>query len=112
MVRTTFITSGLLIFNFLCGGADTNSSFSVQQRDGISWLTRPDGQRFFSLGVCVVNQGVSRSFNSTNPGYAAFQYYGTSNRWAETTLQRLKSWNFTTVGGWSDYPALQQCHDS
>jgi len=112
MARVLFITTCLAALSLLRVLADTNAPFSLQQRDGISWLTRPDGQLFFSLGVCVVNQGVSRSFNSTNPGYAAFQYYGTSNRWAETTLQRLKSWNFTTVGGWSDYPALQQCHDS
>ena len=61
----------------------------------------------------MVNQGASREkFSSTNPGYAAFQHYENSNRWAEATLQRLKSWNFTTVGGWSDYPALQQCRDA
>jgi hypothetical protein len=112
MARVLFITTSLVALGLLRVFADTNAPFSLQQRDGISWLTRPDGRRFFSLGVCVVNQGVSRSFNSTNSGYAAFQYYGTSNRWAEATLQRLKSWNFTTVGGWSDYPALQQCHDA
>jgi hypothetical protein len=27
-------------------------------------------------------------------------------------LTRLKSWNFTTVGGWSDFPALQPCGDA
>ena len=76
-------------------------------------MTRPNGERFFSLGVCVVNQGASREkFSSTNPGYAAFQHYANSNRWAEATLQRLKSWKFTTVGGWSDYPALEQCRDA
>ena len=112
MTRTVFIALSLLVLSLLHASADTPAPFSIQQRDEISWLTRPDGQHFFSLGICVVNQGVSRSFNSTNPGYAAFQYYANSNRWAETTLRRLKSWNFTTVGGWSDYPALQQCRDA
>ncbi|HXR47756.1 MAG TPA: hypothetical protein VN784_09980 [Candidatus Limnocylindrales bacterium] len=113
MVRTIFITTSLLAFSLLCAEADTNAPFSIQQRDGISWLTRPDGERFFSLGVCCVNQGASREkFSLTNPGYAAFQHYENSNRWAEATLTRLKSWNFTTVGGWSDYPALQQCRDA
>jgi len=113
MARTIFIITGLLAFGFLCDGADTNAPFSIQQREGVCWLTKPDGERFFSLGVCCVNQGASRAkFKSTNPGYAAFEYYENSNQWAEATLQRLKSWNFTTVGGWSDYAALQQCRDA
>ncbi|HUA39325.1 MAG TPA: hypothetical protein VMA35_13115 [Candidatus Sulfopaludibacter sp.] len=112
MVRTIFITASLLVAGLLCAGADTNAPFSIQQRDGISWLTRPDGTPFFSLGVCCVNQGVSpEKFNPKNPGYAALRHYANSNIWAETTLHRLKSWNFTTVGGWSDYPALRQCRD-
>ena len=64
------------------------------------------------MGVCCVNQGSSREqFTQTNPGYTVFQHYETSNLWAETTLKRLRSWGFTSVGGWSDYAALQQCHD-
>ena len=113
MVRTIFITASLLALSLLHSVADTNAPFSIHEREGISWLTRPDGGRFFSLGVCCVNQGKPcEKFKSTNPGYAAFQHYENSNRWAEATLQRLKSWSFTTVGGWSDYPALQQCDDA
>ena len=112
-MRIIFIIPGLLGLSLLRGEAATNAPFSIQQHEGISWLTKPDGKRFFSLGVCVVNQGASRDqFRSTNPGYAAFQHYENSNRWAEATLKRLKSWRFTTVGGWSDYPALRQCHDA
>jgi hypothetical protein len=114
IVRTIIITAGLLALNLLRGmTAETNAPYSIQQRDGISWLTRPDGGRFFSLGVCCVSQGVSHEqYNPTNPGYAAFQHYENSNRWAGATLKRLTSWNFTTVGGWSDYPALLQCRDA
>ena len=110
-MRTFFFTTSLLALSLQCGGAAaTNAPFSIQQRDGVSWLTKPNGERFFSLGVCCVNQGASREqFNSMNPGYAAFQHYANSNRWAEATLKRLESWRFTTVGGWSDYRALLQC---
>jgi hypothetical protein len=76
-------------------------------------LIKPNGKQFFSLGVCVVNQGASpEKFNPTNPGYAAFQHYENSNRWAEATLNRLKEWKFTTVGGWSDIAALRRCRDA
>jgi hypothetical protein len=109
IVRTSFITSGLLALCLLSVRAQTNAPYSIQQRDGISWLTRPDGERFFSLGVCCVDQGASRKkFNPTNPGYAGFQHYENPSRWAETALKRLKSWKFTTVGGWSDYRDLLQ----
>jgi hypothetical protein len=110
-VRTIFITTSLLALSLLRGGAaDTTAPYSIQQRDGTSWLTKPNGERFFSLGVCCVNQGAAREkFKPTNPGYSAFQHYENSNFWAEATLKRLKSWRFTTVGGWSDFPALQQC---
>src|SRR5262245_22570381 len=57
--------------------------FSIQHQDGTAWLVRPNGERFFSLGVCCVNQGASRTeFDSANPGYAAWQYYADSNAWA------------------------------
>src|SRR5215467_13756508 len=113
MARTILILTSLLVLSLQHSLGTTNAPFSIQQRDGISWLTKPNGEPFFSLGVCVVNQGASPAqFTPTNPGYAAFQHYENSNRWAQTTLKRLKSWNFTTVGGWSDYGALQECRDS
>jgi len=87
----------------------TNAPFSLQQQKEVDWLVKPNGERFFSLGVCVVSQGASREeFNPTNPGYAAFRYYQSSNEWAADTLKRLTSWKFTTIGGWSDFRALKQ----
>src|SRR5690349_13709912 len=97
IVRTIFITTRLLalpILSVWTVEAATNAPFSVQERGGISWLTKPNGERFFSLGVCVVNQGEARGqLNPTNPAYAAFQHYESSNDWARATLNRLKSWN-------------------
>ncbi len=90
-----------------------NPPFSIQPRGQNFWLIKPNGERFFSLGVCCVNQGVSRAeFNPANPGYAAWQHYADSNAWAEATLKRLRSWGFTTVGGWSDFHALKQCRET
>ena len=85
------------------------SAFSIQQQGSTSWLVGPDGRRFFSLGVCCVNQGVSPGeFDPANPGYAAWRHYADSNQWTDATLGRLKAWGFTTVGGWSDFPSLRQ----
>ena len=86
--------------------------FSIQHQDGMAWLVRPDGQRFFSLVVCCVDPGVSRAeFRADNPEYAAWRHYPDSNQWAQATLRRLKSWGFTTIGGWSDFQTFRQCHD-
>jgi hypothetical protein len=83
--------------------------FIIQEAGNETWLVRPDGERFFSLGVCVVSQGTAREeFDRANPGYAAWQHYADSNAWAEATVKRLKSWGFTTVGGWSDFQPLRR----
>lgn len=82
--------------------------FTVQQSGDAWWLTKPDGRRFFSLGVCCVNQGADRAaWDPANPSFAAWQHYADSNAWATATLRRLQAWNFTTVGGWSDFEALK-----
>jgi hypothetical protein len=75
VVRILFVATSLLALNLLRGVEATNAPFSIQQRDETAWFVRPDGERFFSLGVCVANQGASREeFNPTSPGYAAFQW--------------------------------------
>ncbi|HYV30323.1 MAG TPA: hypothetical protein VEO53_04340 [Candidatus Binatia bacterium] len=84
--------------------------FSIRKQAGIWWLFWPEGQRFFSVGVCCVHQGALHStFDPENPGYAAWQHYDDSLQWAEASLRRLKSWRFTTLGGWSDFATLRQC---
>lgn len=86
--------------------------FSIQQQGETAWFVRPNGERFFSVGVCCVNQGASRKeFDAANPGYAAWRHYTDSNLWAQAALKRLKDWRFTTVGGWSDFEALRECGD-
>ena len=112
-LRIIITTISLMALCLRPCGAATDAPFSIHEHEGNYWLTKPDGERFFSFGVCVVNQGAARQqINPTNPGYAAFQHYENSNRWAEATLRRLRSWRFTTVGGWSDYPSLQQSGDA
>ena len=97
----------------LRGEANGAAPFSLQQEGGASWLIRPGGEKFFSLGVCVVNQGVPpERFGLTNPAYSALRCYPSSDRWAEATVERLQSWRFTTVGGWSDFSTLRQCRDA
>lgn len=83
--------------------------FKVEQEDGRWWMVAPDGERFFSFGVWVVDTGLSwLDFKPENPGYAAWRHYKQPSEWADATLERLKSWGFTTIGGWGDPATLKR----
>ncbi len=84
-----------------------NRPFQLLQDGEAWWLCRPDGSRFFSFGVCVVDRGIAESeFTEKNPAYCAPRHYRDAEAWANATLKRLREWGFTTIGGWSDYGSL------
>jgi hypothetical protein len=86
---------------------------TIQKRDSNWSLITPQGEPFFSVGVCVVTQGDGReNFDPENPGYAAWQHYPDSAAWAGATLRRLKAWRFTTIGAWSDHQLLRQSKEN
>src|SRR5476651_2439445 len=84
--------------------------FRVVTDGGFSWLAGPDKKPFFSLGVCCVTTGSSYlEDDPKNPGYAAYRYYSTGKQaWADDTVGRLQSWQFNTIGAWSDEKTLRQ----
>ncbi len=56
-----------------------------------------------------MNTGASwLEFDPDNAGYAAWQLHKTPLDWADTTLERLSKWGFTTIGGWSDTTTLKR----
>src|SRR5882757_8264817 len=86
MAQTVLIAISLLALVAPRGLAVTNAPFSIEEREGVSSLVKPNGERFFSLGVCVVNEGATREhFNATNLGYGACQHCENANRGAEAT---------------------------
>ena len=111
----TFLVCGLLLASGCSGekrvpddaGASARSH-AVEERDGVWWLVDPAGRSWFSLGVCVVDQGVPREkYDAARPAHAAWRHYPTPVAWADATIDRLRSWGFTTVGGWGDYASLR-----
>lgn len=83
--------------------------FAVQQSSGQWWLVTPTGHRFFSSGVCCVTPGETwLEYDPKKPAYAAWRQYPTATAWADSTLERLHAWGFTTIGGWSEYEALKR----
>lgn len=77
-------------------------------RDGeVWWLQDSDGHRFLSKGVNHVNfQGDHCPALGFSPYHRnVLNKYGSEEKWAEATAQRLKGWGFNTIGAWSS-PSL------
>lgn len=87
----------------------TRPPFALRQQNGVWWLVAPDGKPFFSRGVCCITPGDTwLEYKPQNPGYAAWQNYSDTTAWATATVERLKAWNMTTIGGWSDFDTLKR----
>ena len=78
--------------------------FTVKQSNGRWWLITPTGEGFYALGTDHANYNVHWC---EKLGYAPYHRnveakYGAEEPWAQSTAQRLKSWNFNALGcGWS-----------
>lgn len=77
--------------------------FRTKQVNGVWWFVDPDGHLFISKGVNHV------SFHGDHCpalGYSPYNRnvqakYGSEEKWAEATAQRLRNWGFNTIGAWS-----------
>ncbi len=73
---------------------------------GVHWLVTPCGERFFSLGVNVMDGAVTQDFSNERSAYHWARFYADLEDWARTARQRVLSWGFNTAGGWSLHPTL------
>ena len=67
------------------------------------WFVDPEGYAFYSAGVDFVNSVADEVYNST-----ILEKYGNYFEWANITQQRLKDWNYNTLGAWSDFPFFSE----
>lgn len=77
--------------------------FRTEKINGIWWLIDPDGNAFISKGV---NHVSFTADHAPSLGYSPYgrvtrEKYGVPHTWAKSAIQRLKKWNFNTVGAWS-----------
>jgi len=89
--------------------APGRTRFTVVSQGGDLWFAGTDKKPFFSLGVCCVTTGSSYlEYDPSNPSYAAFRSYVQGKQtWADDTVARLQSWQFNTIGAWSDAKTLR-----
>jgi hypothetical protein len=84
--------------------------WSVTTANGVSWLVTPCGQRFFSLGVNVLDGGESEraAMRKTYSGYDWRNVASSIEAWAAATRHRLLQWGFNSAGAWSVAPQTLQ----
>jgi hypothetical protein len=70
---------------------------------GNAWLRTPCGERFFSIGVNVVDAGKSGE-RLNRPHYDWRDGAPSIDAWAEGTRERLLGWGFNSIGAWSLAP--------
>lgn len=77
--------------------------FRVEKNGDKWWLEAPGGSKFLSLGVCCVDTGISfADYDPSNQSYSASRFYPDAGAWASDVVKQLTSWNFNTIGAWSD----------
>ncbi len=74
--------------------------FHVEQVGGRWWVIDPGGRSFYAVGTDHANFGAHWC---EKLGYAPYSRnvqarYGSEQKWAQSTLKRLKAWGFNTLG--------------
>ncbi len=68
------------------------------------WLVAPDGRPFYSTGInhVAADNDTDRVTGTCPYCQAVAARYPSVDSWANTTVQRLRSWGINTIGSWSD----------
>src|SRR5262249_36758481 len=73
-----------------------HARWQVTAHDGVFWLVTPCGERFFSLGVNVLNDGYPQRLFQGRLAYHWGTFYPDLKAWAQAARQRVLAWGFNT----------------
>jgi hypothetical protein len=79
----------------------TNDQWRLTHEGGNAWLVTPCGERFFSIGVNVVDGGAPDRVVGDQVRYSWTAFAPSLDDWIAETRGRLASWGFNSAGGWS-----------
>ena len=81
----------------------SGSRWSLASENGVEWLKTPCGDRFYSLGVNILDggNGEHAKVGAAYAGYDWQKFAPTIADWATETRHRLAEWGFNSAGGWS-----------
>jgi hypothetical protein len=78
-----------------------SSRWSLAADRGVWWLRTPCGERFYSLGVNILDAGYPERVKDGKVYYSWAAFTPTLTDWVAQTRQRLEEWGFNSAGGWS-----------
>jgi hypothetical protein len=81
--------------------AAPSTRWSLITEHGVSWLVTPCGERFFSLGVNILDGGYPEREKAGKIYYSWTAFGPTVDDWAAKARRRLASWGFNSAGGWA-----------
>lgn len=108
-VKIRFRSSSAIMFLLVFSGIIPSSFaqpgyFRVDSRAGVWWLLDPNGSPTLSIGVDTIRYEGDRIQGAGAAPYleAVKKLYPDRASWGQGVLTRLRSWEFNTIGAWSD----------
>jgi len=83
-----------------------HSQWKVESRHGVFWLLTPCRDRFFSIGINVLDGGYPARMLDGGTAYHWGTFYPDLDTWAQDTRTRVLAWGFNTAGAWSLHPTM------
>ena len=83
-----------------------HSRWQVTAHNGVFWLLTPCGERFFSLGVNVLDTGYPQRLFQGRLAYHWKTFYPDLAAWSRSARRRVLAWGFNTAGAWSVHPDM------
>jgi hypothetical protein len=78
--------------------------FGTAQKDGIWWLSDPQGKPFLCVTANSIGTETSpEKFNLEHPAYCPLKIFPSEEAWAQSAIGRMRSWNFNALGGYADF---------
>src|SRR5712691_9727175 len=81
-----------------------HSQWQVTAQDGVFWLLTPCGERFFSIGVNVLDGGYPARLFKGRVAYHWGMFAPDLEAWGQFARERVVGWGFNTAGAWSLHP--------
>jgi hypothetical protein len=78
-----------------------SSRWSLAADNGVWWLKTPCGDRFYSLGVNILDGGYPERERGGKIYYSWKAFAPDLAAWIAETRRRLGDWGFNSAGGWS-----------
>ena len=73
----------------------------MAREHGVAWLKTPCGDRFYSLGVNILDGGYPDREKDGKVYYSWKAFAPSLGDWVATARTHLQDWGFNSVGGWS-----------